>query len=74
MAEHRGFETEQIARERAVNDMPNKRVYIIESRGQFYVETEDTGGFLRSWERECYHGLGREALKANGKRWTERRG
>lgn len=50
MADHRGFETEQIAREKAVADMPNKHIYIIESRGEFYVETEDDsfGGFLRS--------------------------
>jgi hypothetical protein len=74
MADHKGFASEQEARERAVADMPNKQVYIIESRGQFYVETEDDsyGGFLRSWERECYHGLGREALKPNGKRWVVR--
>lgn len=74
MGDHKGFETEQIARERAVADMPNKTIYIIESRGQFYVETEDDsfGGFLRSWERECYHGLGREALRADGKRWAAR--
>jgi hypothetical protein len=45
--------------------MPDKRVYIIESRGEFYVETEDDsyGGFLRSWEREVYHGLGKDATK-----------
>lgn len=65
MAENKGFETEQIAREKAVTEMANKRIYIIESRGQFYVETEDDsfGGFLRSWEREVFHGLGKNALK-----------
>lgn len=70
---NKGFETEQIARERAVTDMPKKRIYIIESQGQFYVEPEEDGAFLRTWERECYHGLGREALKANGKRWAKAR-
>jgi hypothetical protein len=59
-----GFETEQIAREKAATDMPTKRIYIIESRGQFYVEPEDSGSFLRSYEREVYHGLGRNARKA----------
>lgn len=59
---NKGFETEDIARQRAVTDMPNKRVYIIESQGQFYVEPEEDGAFLRSWEREVYHGLGKNAV------------
>lgn len=65
MADNTGFVSEREARERAVADMPNKHVYIIESRGQFYVETEDQsfGGFIRSWEREVYHGLGKHAMK-----------
>ena len=60
---NKGFESEQVARERAAADMPNKVVYIIESAGQFYVEPEEEGAFLRSWEREVYHGVGKHATK-----------
>lgn len=63
---NKGFESEQVARERAAKDMPNKTVCIIESRGQFYVEPEDgvVGvAMIRSWEREVYHGLGRKAVQ-----------
>lgn len=59
---NKGFATEQIAREKAAADMPNKRIYIIESQGQFYVESEEDGSFLRSWEREAFHGLGKNAV------------
>lgn len=67
---NKGFATEQIARERAAADMPAKRVRIIESRGQFYVEDEaqDGAGFLRNWEREVYHGIGRNAVARGGVR------
>ena len=64
MANHKGFASEAIARQKAASEMANKHVYIIESRGEFYVETDDEsfGGFLRNWEREVYHGLGRKAV------------
>ena len=59
----RGFESEAIARQRAAEDMPNKHVVIIQSQGQFYVETGDGSTFIRSWEREVYSGLGKNAAK-----------
>jgi hypothetical protein len=60
---NKGFETEQIARERAARDFTVRRVVIIESGGQYYVEPEDQIGMLRSWEREVYAGLGRNARR-----------
>ena len=60
---NKGFESEAVARQKAAEEMPTKVIYIIESRGQFYVENEHDGGFLRSWEREVYHGLGRKAVQ-----------
>lgn len=67
MGQNKGFATEAIARTKAVSDFPNTSIYIIESQGQFYVEGEDFGGFLRSWEREVYHGLGKRAVNKNKK-------
>lgn len=68
--EHSGFATEAIARERAKKDMPEKHVVIVESRRMFYVETEDT--MIRSWERECYSGKGKNAVPKGGY-WTCKR-
>ena len=59
-----GFPTERIARDRAAADFPTRRIYIIESGGQFYVEPDDGGAMIRSWEREVFHGLGRNAPSA----------
>ena len=58
-----GFKTEAIARERASKDMPTKDVVIVESRGEFFVEPADEAVMIRSWERECYAGLGAKAVK-----------
>ena len=69
---NKGFETEAIARERAKKDMYNKHVTIIESQGQFYVEPSDDAPMIRSWERECYTGLGKNAVPRGGY-WTCKR-
>lgn len=61
-----GFESEAVARERAKKDMPSKRVTIIESRGQFYVEPSDEASMIRSWEREVYTGPGKGAVPRKG--------
>lgn len=66
--QHRGFRSELEARKRAAADMPAKRVVIIESNGEFYVEpADDAAGFLRSWERECYNGSGIQAIPKNAR-------
>jgi len=59
--QHKGFATEAIARERARQDFADRRVYIILSNGQYYVEPEDGNVLIRTWERQVYFGLGRRA-------------
>lgn len=61
------FDTEQAAREFAAATYPARVVSIIESRGEFHVETDDEMGFLRTWEREVFTGHGKLATKG-GKR------
>lgn len=62
-----GFATELIARKKAADEMGGKNVVIIESRGAFYVELSDEAPMIRNWERECYTGLGIQAVPKNAR-------
>jgi hypothetical protein len=53
-------DTEAAARAQARSDYSGQVVTIIESRGVFYLEDGECG-FIRSFEREVYSGLGKAA-------------